>query len=263
MCVPSTIVRACEAAGGVVCRCGAGVGVDDRPGGVGRSEGAEHVIVGEGACPCFWLEPTGQAALGLRRFTFGASSDGGADCPMKEKWGHDASVVLDDVRFGVVWSRSEDGYVSQEMPPAELVPSRDDPRWPATCESCGEPFPENATWQYYAADEYQRSDGGMVLARGSGLQQKEMGGALYDAQWLHGTAGRTFYDVRDRGDGIVLIAICPNGSPWVVDGKATGGGFWERTGDPRRPETLTVSPSIVAGDYHGFLQGGRFTAHIG
>jgi hypothetical protein len=230
---------------------------------VGRCEGVEHVNVGEGAMPCFWLEPTGQAALGLRRFTFSSSSVRGEDCPAKEKWGHDASVVLEDVRFEVQWKTTEDGYVSQEMPPAELVPPRDDSRWPQVCEACGNEFQDSAQWQYYAADEYSRSDGGVVLARSSGLQQKEMGGALYDARWLHGMAGKSFYDVRDRGDGIVLLAICPNGMPWVVDGKATGGGFWERTGDPRNPETLTVTPSIVAGDYHGFLQGGRFTAHIG
>lgn len=79
-------------------------------------------------------------------------------------------------------------------------------------------------------------------------------GMLLDAHW---------YPCEPGPDGIKLMAALPNGLLWCVDGQATGGGGWTRTGDPRQPETLTCSPSIVAGDYHGFLQGGRFTDDLG
>lgn len=224
--------------------------------------------VGEGRTKCFWIEPTGWAAVGLRRFTFGPSSERGVRCPEAEHdWGHDATRIVERLRFEVVWKRDdEDGYVSMEGVPDELVPAHTSRLWPRCCDRCGEKFPPKPAgmWQAFVAQEFTRSDTGETfLERASGLQQPSMAGALYDATWLHGRAGESFYKVRDRGDGIILLAVTPNGVPWVVDGEASSGGYWERTGDPRNPETLTVSPSILVPGYHGFLQQGWFTAHIG
>lgn len=103
-------------------------------------------------------------------------------------------------------------------------------------------------------------------------------GALYDAAWYrhHGFKGYT------GADGISLVAITPSGYPWTVDGPASNCTLpnddrhkcWQRTGDPKHPtgpDPLTVGKvggptcgagagSIAVPGYHGFLQGGRFTA---
>jgi hypothetical protein len=63
----------------------------------------------------------------------------------------------------------------------------------------------------------------------------------------------------------------PAGEPvdWMVDAPSTSGGHWHRDGDPRDPPSLTVSPSIAAGEpgtpgyYHGHLQAGQLTGHLG
>lgn len=77
-------------------------------------------------------------------------------------------------------------------------------------------------------------------------------------------------------DGIALMVRLPNGHDWHVDGEASNctrkgepHACWVRHGDPR---TATVhvdkdgdtcaagAGSILAGDYHGFLQHGVLTA---
>lgn len=62
-------------------------------------------------------------------------------------------------------------------------------------------------------------------------------------------------------DGRCLIVVLPPAGPalshWYVDGKAKDGGRWSRTGDPTAdPPTLSVTPSILTPDYHGFLTDG-------
>jgi hypothetical protein len=68
-------------------------------------------------------------------------------------------------------------------------------------------------------------------------------GAMWYASWLVGL------EKYDRGSGEVLVVRTPGGD-WVVDGPSNTGGHWTRTGVP--PE-VTASPSIICGDYHGFL----------
>lgn len=208
---------------------------------------------------CYWLEPNGRYRVGLRRFTF---SEGGAH-------GHDASTITDR-ELPARWSK-RDGHEFDTLEPipktmlnerglrVPAVPGHRSTSWPRRCEECGEPFPRDAEWQAFQALGYTRSDTGETIwARH--IDRREHAGALYDAPWLHDWP----FDQPNVGaDGIALIAVCPNGAPWRVDGPATGGGRWTRTGDPRQPATLTVTPSIRAGDYHGFLQAGRFTDDLG
>lgn len=202
---------------------------------------------------CFWLEPTGRGRVGLRRFTF---SGRGHDCPKRKDGGHDASKLTR--RFASApWTKDADGHVSLKGVPRKLVPSRSSASWPRKCSACGGPFGRGAEWQSFWALEYVRGDTGEKVYMRN-VHGREYAGALMHVPWYEG-AGREWHKVQDRGDGIILGAVCPNGALWVIDAEATGGGFWERTGDPRNPSTLTVSPSILAGDYHGFLQGGRFT----
>lgn len=217
-------------------------------------------------CTCFWLEPTGRVRLSLRRFTFSpprSNPDAYAKlCPVAERTGCDASTAL-DVYLPLRMQHDEYGPTMESVPEADR-PGHDDSRWPAACASCGEAFDPAAEWQVNQQEEYTRSDNGEVVHMRNPIGE-EYAGALFDAWWLH---GRPSSDGLGHvgSDGIALIAICPNGLPWDVDGPATGGGRWTRTGDPRQPGTLTISPSIAIGKpdgprhYHGFLQGGAFTA---
>lgn len=209
---------------------------------------------GTGATSCYWLEPNGLARVILRRFTFGV------ECPAVER-GHDGQRVT-AIEFPYETYIDEAGWVMQRGVPEGLVPPRTSRRWPRRCEACGGLFPRGAEWQAAVAQGFVRSDTGeTVWVRH--VMGRAMAGALHDSAWLRGAAGKHAYDVIPGADGLIVWAVCPNGAPWVIDGAASGGGRWTRTGDPRVPESFSVAPSIVAGDYHGFLQAGRFTDHIG
>lgn len=238
--------------------------------------------VGEGRTQCFWLEPTGKVELSLRRFTFGLSKDeeprsGHRVCTGQPKradgyrQGCDASVRL-GVEVPIRMSKPDEyGYRVMKLPLKKHCPAATDKRWPRACEICGKPFKRGDVRQVNQSEVYIRSDTGAKVAfRGYG--DKSMAGALFDMWWR-----KNYVVIDDQGvertyvgpDGIALVAVCPNGLSWEVDGPATGGGGWTRTGDPRKPETLSVTPSIVAGKagepttYHGFLTAGWFTDHVG
>lgn len=247
------------------------------------------VNVGEGATKCFWLEPTGMVRISLRRFTHGLSTQDGVwepesrqhrACPAqsehtyesgeRHRQGCDASVDL-GIEVPARTQAEPGGYRVLLPVPAKHRPAARDPRWPQVCDACGQPFKWGDIRQVNQAEVYTRGDSGEQVAfRGYG--DKSMAGALYDMWWRH---DYRVVDVQgvERGyvgpDGIALAAICPNGLAWEVDGPASGGGGWTRTGDPRRPETLSVTPSIVAGKpgapetYHGWLQNGQFSGHVG
>lgn len=204
--------------------------------------------------------------LGLRRFSFGVTDTVSEDhyaCDAAEpdergyRQGCNASADL-DVELPLAWDTHDDGWRSLPAVPTEYHPPRDDPLWPTKCDKCGKPFPDGAQWQVNQREVYRRSDNGERVAI-RGHADQEFAGALFDAWWYHG---------RNQGDfvgpdGIALVAVCPDGTNWTVDGPATGGGHWARTGDPRQPETLNVNPSIQTGRYHGWLHDGAFTDDLG
>ena len=209
-------------------------------------------------CPCYWLEPTGRERISLRRFTFSLHADaegerpGHRDCPASERWGHDASVVT-EIEADTVWE-DHGGYV-----PSEIRPTHDDPRWPAVCAACGESFLDDDQWQVNGLRLFTRTDTRAEYAMSHGYDPK-IPGALYDGgPWM-----RSRFTEDGLGyvgpDDIALVAVLPDGWHWEVDGPARNGGRWTRTGDPHNPASLSVSPSILAGDYHGFLTAGAFTA---
>jgi hypothetical protein len=205
------------------------------------------------AVDCYWLEPNGRYRIGLRRYTFVDET---------HAHGHDASRTTEielPVRYHKI--RGSDMLTLASVPKAK-VPGRRSAAWPKRCDECGERFPRDADWQAFEAIGYTRSDNGETIWVRH-VHGTEMAGALYDAPWLH-EYERLWDGKRFVGpDGIALIAVCPDGRPWQVDGEASSGGHWTRTGDPRNPPTLTVSPSIQTGTYHGFLQAGRFTDDLG
>lgn len=175
---------------------------------------------------CFWLEPTERVRLTRRRFA------PGTECP--GRWGyHNASL-----RLGTRERRRGFG-----RPPTDK--ERADGRWPESCE-CGYAFGEDDEWQVNGDTIYRARDGRRMTLR------EAPPGAMWDATWM---------TEHWRGeDGRALCVKLPDGSDWLVDGPATGGGRWQRTGDPTAdPPTVSATPSIAHGDpetYHGFLTDG-------
>lgn len=243
--------------------------------------------VGEGGCACFWLEPTGTVRLSIRRFTHGLTTAGGAweqpyrqhracsaepvttyESGEKYQGGCDASVDL-DIEIPLRWRSEPGGYqVMLEVPRSKRIAVAD-PRWPKVCEKCGQSFVRTDVRQWNQAECYIRGDTGEKVAF-RGYADKGLAGGLFDAWWLHGhkrvKGGVTYGFVGP--DGIALVAICPNGLAWEVDGPSSNGTGWTRSGDPRTPGTLSATPSIIAGDYHGWLgvngtPPGHFSGHLG
>lgn len=205
---------------------------------------------------CFWIEETGRARLRMRRFTFATRDDrpqgtpGYRDCASGTNIGCSAIVDTDRLirpRF----DETEHGKVLRLVPKRQWPPARE---WPQACDSCGEELPKDAHRVLDQIMVYVRANGATLELRGWG--DKHAAGALFDSWWHRPDGG-------PGTDGIYLVAVCPDGTHWHVDAQASGGGHWTRTGDPRNPPTLTVSPSIQTGTYHGFLTNGRFTDDLG
>lgn len=123
-----------------------------------------------------------------------------------------------------------------------------DPCWPTVC-ACGYEFQPEDKWQVNQEPVYAGEGHEQVWTNPSHRRQPTPG-AMFDTFW------RT--DLR-KEDNLAISVVCPNGAVWCIDDRASSGGFWTRTG---RPPKLTVQPSIVAGDYHGFLKSGILTASI-
>lgn len=86
--------------------------------------------------------------------------------------------------------------------------------------------------------------------------------------YLDVAQGNDFLSVhynRDwRGKRPPIELVCPNGVTWCIDRKSSNGEGWKVVGDW---PNLVVTPSIIAGDYHGWLGSngqppGQFSADI-
>lgn len=199
--------------------------------------------------PCFWVEDTGQVELSLRRYV---SGDHG--CPGAGGY-HNAHVDIGRADA----ERAADSSIGM----VPVTRYADDPRWPVRCDGCDYLFVNDDQWQVNQERVYRRA--------GTSEEHSERRlppGAMLDATWYHDTNWV-------GADGISLIVVLPGsdtpddtrGRWWLVDGppsndrtKVPG---WQRTGDPRDPPTLSVTPSIDAGgSYHGFLTAGALSASI-
>lgn len=174
---------------------------------------------------CFWLSPAPRAQVSYRRFTF----SGEGTCPGRQ-WGHDASAVVGTVDLPL------DACGSGDIPDDGV---KADHRWPMACSHCGYLFSPSDHWQVNVNRLYSRSDGGPDTILGTAPA-----GAMWDAEWMG--------DRFKGADGRCLVVRTPGGD-WTVDGPASNGPGWTRSGDP--PD-VTASPSIVAGAYHGWLRDG-------
>jgi hypothetical protein len=216
----------------------------------------------------FWPEKTDLVRVSLRRFTYSVqpgspNQELAENCP-KTKWGHNASRVIEaaeEVTPASKWIRPLEDQCYEV-----ISAPRDDPRWPVVCDACGKLFEDGAQWQTNAYPLYRGAPDGNLYTN------RDMPpGAMYDADWLH---GKWRWWVGD--DGISLVVVLPNRREWMPDTRASNCTMptddvhrcWCRHGDPRLAN-LTVDKvgvtcqagggSILAGDYHGFLQNGVLT----
>lgn len=216
------------------------------------------------ATQTYWLEPTEEVAVGLRRYR--SSDRAGWTCADGY---HEALVYIR--RAPAVFEDRDERRV--RVPSADDV-AHDDPRWPTECaHGCGYQFTAEDQWQTWELLIWRRTDTGeerfnhsnpAVAAPDIPIAEP---GASWDATWMPYSRGP---------DGICLVVRCPNGRDWMVDSEASNctrkgepHQCWVRHGDPRNCK-LTVDKngdtcsagagSIQAGDYHGFLQAGVLTA---
>lgn len=230
----------------------------------------------------FWLEPTDQYEVSLRRYyrheyltkpddgrgyNYAELVPGLSDtCPvMPGKYSyHNLSVVLERITA------------------AEYPTSGDDPvhfphtdhRWPLAC-ACGYVFRDVDYWQVnYDRLHHGAPDGQLYSLRTAPV------GAMWDAQWMS--------NFWKGPDGICLVVKTPGGD-WTVDGEAsnctdpaknhpqTDGEHtwherthycWVRHGDPRTGDVHVDKDgktcgagagSILQSSYHGFLHHGHLT----
>ena len=120
----------------------------------------------------------------------------------------------------------------------------DDPRWPVVC-SCGYAFASTDMKQECRTRLYRRSDTSELTTIGDAPV-----GALYDSGTWRDVPGYQRY-----ADGMSLVCKTPGGE-WMIDGPASNGPGWKRTGEP---PAISVDPSIGMGGpqrMHGWLRNG-------
>lgn len=185
-----------------------------------------------------------------------------------------ATIVAWQPVVTAMWDGCEAGYGrlhAARYRPAEPTPA-DRPRpelpaltrgWDGACESCGQPVP----WD---GDDPHVSLGGGLWSIFDTPSGKPEPGCLW---WDEHQVGPCFQ--WDNCPGRHLHAMLPNGSYWDIDGRAANCTLpderthrcWVREGEPpnvtvgKAGHTCSAGAgSIAAGDYHGFLRGGVFTA---
>lgn len=182
------------------------------------------------AFTCFWLEPVARAERMLRRYYL---TDGGTQSECSTPTGyHDVHVVVEQVDLPL----DKPGSGDDRWP-------HDDPRWPKAC-ACGYTFAERDHWQHGVHRLYERSDTRELISLWGGRVPP---GAMWDADWMG--------DDYRGPDGRCLVVKTPGGD-WCIDGPASNGGRWTRSGTPPK---ITANPSIAVGDpqrYHGWLRDG-------
>lgn len=197
------------------------------------------------AVQCFFIEPTNRQRRFARCFADGKCA--------KSKYGyHDVMTYVDTVNARIV----NDGNRRHYAPVRRLSAKAG---WPKRC-ACGFKF-EKKHRQTFSDVIYRRTDTGAKLSL-----RDAPPGAMWDAWWMP--------DCWKGSDGRCLCVICPNGSHWMIDGRASNCTMpndkihrcWCRHGEPpnitvdKNGNTCAAGAgSIQAGDYHGFLRGGIFT----
>lgn len=187
---------------------------------------------------CFWLEPTEDVEIHLRRYAGGY----GSNCCSASGYGyHNQSAI------------AERGHQHSYPTVHGDVWPHNDPRWPTAC-VCGYVFQPADKWQFNPDQLYRRLDTGERVTMAAAPA-----GAMVDTYWQ---ARHSLY--RKHADGIMLSVKLPDSTWWCVDGPAYVNGVaqpggWTRSG---AAPLVSATPSIrIGGDgcpmtYHGFLTNG-------
>lgn len=210
---------------------------------------------------CYWLVPTRQTRLSLRRFSANSAPD---LCPANpgEYSYHNAHAPLFVVNERFVHSGEYNHKVYEYVGPHTREEVPEEYPWPVAC-ACGYVFPEEDRWQVSSDSLFKRADTGEILT------WWEAGpGAMYNAEWLAEQA------CWQGPDGMSIVVKCPDGKEWTIDARCNNCTLpgddvhkcWVRHGEPPvltvDKEGITCSAgggSIDTGTYHGFLRNGEFT----
>jgi hypothetical protein len=198
------------------------------------------------------LEPTGRARIQLIRANNAWGDDGKIipqrACP-SSGYSHLARAWIGETAV-----EERDG-IYDVVDRSALVVAHDDPRWPTECE-CGYKFTSTDSRTTTCHTIYRNAETGEEY-----LLRDAPAGAMWYADWmLGGIPPERVGPGTFRGpDGHCLMVQLPDGHEWCVDGPATNGPGWERTGTP---PNVTAMPSIGRLDksggwiYHGWLRNG-------
>lgn len=137
--------------------------------------------------------------------------------------------------------------------------------WDGACTSCAESVP----WEDPDVDVFGGSGNKLLYDTPTGRLEP---GCIF---WVDQHPDHDCFSRWSNCDGRHLHAVLPNGHQWDIDSRAANCGSpddtehrcWVRHGDPPAVHVdkagMTCSAgagSIAAGDYHGFLHNGVFTA---
>lgn len=202
------------------------------------------------AIKCFMLEPTDRGRIQLIRSNHAWGEDGKVvpekSCPLSG-YSHLARTWIGETAV----IRRDNGIYDPSDPGAMDVP-HDDPRWPGACE-CGYRFAKEDNYSTGCRVIYRSAETGEEC-----LLQEAPVGAMWYADWLKISEEQVYEQPGHfiGPDGHCLVVQLPGEWEWCVDGPASGGGGWTRTGTP--PE-VTASPSVWANaphGWHGWLRDG-------
>lgn len=175
---------------------------------------------------CFFCERIPRIRQNLRRLCLGRT------CPTNALRSCDASVFLRDIDY------AGDLIEVFEHP-------KDDPLWPKSCGGCGYQFLDSDYWQVSSNFVYRNPNTNEILT-----EYELPPGSLYRAHWHEDIKHWT------GPDGFSVMCVLPNKCHWLIDGPSRDSGqqkSWSRSGELPR---ISVSPSIQAEDYHGYLTDG-------
>lgn len=190
-----------------------------------------------GPIRCFLVVESGRVSRSLRRWHSSDAPDS-TTCSVSGYGYHNAHTPIEprDQEPGT--------YINED----HVSKFKDDPRWPTHC-ACGYAFQESDAWQIFAESIYVNKDTGEEWT-----MRSLPPGAMYDAWWYR---GRGNDDDKAGPDGRNLVVCLPPGGGndyWYVDGPASNGPGWTRTGEA---PNITASPSIQTPRYHGWLRDGQ------
>jgi hypothetical protein len=206
---------------------------------------------------CFVIEPTGRAEYWLHRSTNYTDAQGNKIpervCPKSSYGGGHFARALAGI---VSIYQDEEGLWRVPPDDDEGLPDHSDPRWPQECK-CGYRFQESDGWSAGTQTLYRRPAAGQEFKI-----RDAPPGAMWYADWM-----KLSKDQQYEGpgkfigpDGHCLSVMLPDGQDWIVDGPASNGPGWTRTGTP---PNVTATPSIGrtredgSWIYHGWLRDGK------